>query len=498
MAKILVNDRWVEPFEGLGTPALDFIRGYLGLKGTKEGCREGDCGACAVLVGEAGETAPDYRALPSCLLALGDLYGKHLVTIEGLGGRKEDPDGLTPVMRAFLEENASQCGFCTPGFIVSLTAWLCAPGPKDLAGAMAAVDGNLCRCTGYGSIRRAAERLVREFASLPEGKMERLEALVESGVLPASALAFAAQSAGAPATASAGETSADGSSGAQLAGPVLGGGTDYYVRNPEPGEGFSPLLLRSFREYRGFAAVGDSAEPWLEIGAAATVAEFFENEAVRAALPGIEAYESQFASGLVRSLATIGGNLANASPVGDLSCILLGLGAALALGRPGQDLASCRLLPLDQFFLGYKKTALAADEAILAVRIPVQPERRFSFAKIAKRGNLDIAAVNSALSFEIEGGRIRGARLSVGGAAPIPLCLRRAAAPMEGFDVEGAGAADLAALARTVGAEAAAEVKPMSDVRGSAAYRSRMTERLVLYNFLTAFKGSGIAEELFP
>ncbi|MCX7028428.1 MAG: FAD binding domain-containing protein [Spirochaetes bacterium] len=494
MAKFLVNDTWVESPEGSGGPALDFIRGSLGLKGTKEGCREGDCGACAVLVGETGREGSVYRALPSCLLALGDLHGKHLVTIEGLKRSSGDPDGLTPVMRAFLEENASQCGFCTPGFIVALTAWLCAPGPKDLAGAMAAVDGNLCRCTGYGSIRRAAERLAREFADLPEDRKGRLEALVGAGVLPGSVLAFAAAAA-----ASAVADAAD--RGRHTANPsdvILGGGTDYFVRNPDTGEDFEPLILRSRQEYRGFRTAGGSPAPRLEIGAAVTAAEFFASPEVRAAVPGIEAFKSQFASGLVRNLATIGGNLANASPVGDLSAILLALGAVLVLGAPGRGAAAGRILPLGDFFLSYKKTALTAGEAILAVRVPLRTSLKFSFAKIAKRGNLDIAAVNSALAFAVEGGKISGPRLSVGGAAPLPLSLERAAAPMEGFDVAGAKPAALADLAREVAALAAAEVAPIGDVRGSAAYRSRMTERLVLYNFMNLFKGSGIAEELYP
>ncbi|MDP2791328.1 MAG: 2Fe-2S iron-sulfur cluster-binding protein, partial [Rectinemataceae bacterium] len=194
-----MNDNWIEPATGLGEvrsnegrrgePAIDFIRGEMGLTGTKEGCREGDCGACAVLVGEfapgrdgeEGAGEPRYRALPSCLLALGDLSGKHLITIEGL--RASSPDGLTPVMRAFLEENASQCGFCSPGFVVALSAWLANSAYPDLSGAMTAVDGNLCRCTGYGAIRRAAERLVSEFRELPEDGIERLGYLVEKAVL---------------------------------------------------------------------------------------------------------------------------------------------------------------------------------------------------------------------------------------------------------------------------------------------------------------------------
>ena len=488
MAKILVNDTWVESCDGQEGPALDFIRHTMGLTGTKEGCREGDCGACAVLVGEAGNDGPVYRALPSCLLALGSLYGKHLVTIEGLRGRKDEPGCLTPVMRAFLEENASQCGFCSPGFIITLTAWLCAPGKKDLAGAMAAVDGNLCRCTGYGSIRRAARRLEREFADLPHRNADRLEALVDAGVLPVSVRAFAAAGPGASAPAGAG----------RAAGSVtlLGGGTDYFVRNPEPGAGFEPLSLPSFGEYRHITRIGSVREGRIEVGAAVTVAEFFASPELRSAVPGIEAFESQFASVLVRGLATVGGNLANASPVGDLSCILLALGSGLVLGKPGVAISDGRSLSSADFFLGYKKTALAEGEAILAVNIPLTPGLRFSFAKTAKRGNLDIAAVNSAIAFRLQGGRLKDVRLSAGGVGPVPLSLG-AASLMEGFD-PAAGPAALADLARRTAAAAAAEVKPINDARGSAAYRSRMTGRLVLHHFLTLFEGSGLAEELYP
>jgi len=151
---IKVNNAWRGLASAEGMPVLDVARGELGLTSTKEGCREGDCGACAVLVGEQIANTVRYRAVPSCLLALGELKGKHLLSLEGLIEGTED--GLTPVMRAFIEENASQCGFCTPGFIIALTSWLAEPQVPDLAGALRAVDGNLCRCTGYAAIRRAA------------------------------------------------------------------------------------------------------------------------------------------------------------------------------------------------------------------------------------------------------------------------------------------------------------------------------------------------------
>jgi len=520
--KILVNDRWVEPRTPYGSPALDFIRGELGLTGTKEGCREGDCGACAVLVGEfagggsGGEgaggakcgssDAPRYLAMPSCLLALGDLAGKHLVTIEGLGA--SSPDRLTPVMRAFLEENASQCGFCSPGFIIALSAWLAAPGKPDLAGAMVAVDGNLCRCTGYGAIRRAAERLAIEFADLPEDCGARLGILVERGVLPRSALEFMEK----------GRRSAD-EARRRAAGSgtvALGGGTDYFVRNPDPDADFGPLLLRSLGGLAGIAPAAIDGSPWVRVGAATIVSDFFASPLVREAVPGIESFEREFASTLIRNMATVGGNIANASPVGDITAMLMALGAVLEIGRPTAGAAKPRALPIEDFFKGYKQTALESDEIIQSILLPgaripgarifeLPPEKReensrifFSFEKIAKRKNLDIAAVNTAISFRVDDGRIRGARISAGGVAAIPMMLRKASALMENFPVAGQNAKGLADLARSVSAAAEEEVSPIGDVRGSSSYRKRMTGRLVLAHFIRLFGNAGIAKELFP
>jgi len=511
--RIFVNDRWIEPVTGAGQPALDFIREEVGLKGTKEGCREGDCGACAVLVGEMiSGVGLRYRALPSCLLATGDLDGKHLITIEGLGGSGGDErnsaergsvaadgqgaagaDGLTPVMRAFLEENASQCGFCTPGFIMALSAWLTKPGNLDIAGAMKAVDGNLCRCTGYGAIRRAAERLVKEFRDVQGSAEARLETLVERGVLPRSVLAYM------------GETRSEATGARPDQAPsspgdgCVGGGTDFYVRNPDPDRNFSPTLLRSLPAFSGIELTNQGGKTWVRIGAATAVSDFFASPLVRHAIPGIENFKEDFASSLVRDLATLGGNIANASPVGDITAMLMGLGAILELGFPAHGKTDQRFLPIEDFFTGYKKTALEEGELIVAVLIPQgESSLRFSFEKISKRKTLDIAAVNTAMSFRIEGGRFKNVRISAGGVAAVPILLGKAAALMEGRAAEGLAAKTLADLARAVSAAAETEVSPISDVRGSAAYRKRMTGRLVLGHFLRFFGSDGLAKELFP
>lgn len=504
-----VNDEWHSTQMPYGRPLLDFLRGDVGLKGTKEGCREGDCGACAVLVGrplvaaalaggEADLSMVRYRAVPSCLLALGDVDGCHVVTIEGLASGSAD--GLTPVMRAFVEENASQCGFCTPGFIIALSSWLAEPGVPDLAGAMVAIDGNLCRCTGYGAIRRAAERLVKEFGRLPMEGGERLKALVESHVLPESVLSFpealSRRHLGGQFGAS-GDIAAGADDAAGM-GIVIGGGTDYYVRNPDPADGFSPALLSRVRKLAEIREVQAEGRGWVEIGAAVTARDFFASPLVRRAIPGIQTYETEFASTLIRNLATVGGNIANASPVGDLTCMLLGAGASLLIGAPPgvPDGALPRCIPMEQFFLGYKKIDLVGKEIILAVRIPAEGSF-FSFEKIAKRRRLDIASVNTAMSFRVEEGKFTQVRVSAGGIAPTPVLLSGTARAMEGAPRQ-QSPAGLAALARTLSATAMGEIEPISDVRGTREYRRTMLGKLVVAHFLRFFGAEGIGKELFP
>jgi xanthine dehydrogenase small subunit len=505
-----INDIWMDTKDAEGSLVLDYLRGGLGLKGTKEGCREGDCGACAVMLGERDNGIPRYRAVPSCLLALGTLEGKHLLTIEGL--TKGAPDSLTPVMRAFLEENASQCGFCSPGFIISLSSWLAEPAKLDLVGAITAVDGNLCRCTGYGAIRRAAEKLVVEFADLPMDPEKRLLSLVERGVLPGSVISFMEETKHASSV----ENKTVGKiKTVPFPKPVvIGGGTDYYVRNPDPEPGFSPVLLSTKSGRTAIEIVDHKGEAFVEVGAAVTVHDFFSSSLVRSAAPGIEAFEHEFASTLIRNLATVGGNIANASPVGDITSMLMGLGAVLSIGvnPPGSSdnggtHAGRRLVPIEKFFLGYKAIDLKPGEIIETIQIPARktfdigsgPILPFSFEKISKRGNLDIAAVNTAMSFNIVERRFSGVRISAGGVAPIPVLLEKAPSVLEGVPVHAVlDVKTMAGIANAASDAAMREVNPISDVRGSADYRRRMTGKLVLAHFLRFFSRYGIAKEIFP
>jgi xanthine dehydrogenase small subunit len=480
--RFLANDREISAEAWPGTPALDYIRRDLGLTGAKEGCREGDCGACAVLVGErvaSSKSGAAYRAQPSCLLALGELEGRHLVTIEGLasGAREAGVSGgLTPVMRAILEANGSQCGFCSPGFVISLTGFLLEGPPFTLERGIAAVEGNLCRCTGYGAIKRAIAILVLEFADLPSGYVERLETLTRRGVVPASLGAF---SRGELLSGTTGSVSA-----LDRVEPafVLGGGSDFYVRNPDPPpREASPLILTREDDLR----VVKKTVGALELGAALSWRAFFADPAVRAAAPGIERFEAELASPLVRERATLGGNAANASPIGDMTALLLALGARVRITRtPG---GPARELPLERLFLGYKRLDLAPGEILSAFILPFGEPVLLNFEKVAKRARLDIASVNSAAAFTVKDDRITRARVSAGGVAPTPLLLADTSAFIEGRSPD-------AGTAREAARIAASEISPIGDIRGSAEYRRVLLGRLVIAHFERLFPGRGIAK----
>jgi xanthine dehydrogenase small subunit len=331
-------------------------------------------------------------------------------------------------------------------------------------------------------------RLAEEFAGLPGRGPARLEALVEAGVLPASCGAFARGEL-LPGAAEAG-----GAGTGDRLGLLLGGGSDFFVRYPEPTRAEYPSysLLDRDPSLKRVERRGEE----LELGAALNWREFFSEPRLRSLVPGIERFERLLASPLVRERATIGGNIANASPVGDLTAILIALGAALRIEGPGGS----RRLPLERLFLGYKRLDLLAPaegspgDIIAAVILPAaEPFALFNFEKLSKRERLDIAVVNTAAAFEAvteEGGtRIARARISAGGCAPVPLFLARTSAYLAGRRVEAATALEAARIA-------GGEIVPIGDVRGGADYRRRALERLVLAHFVALFPGSGIEEAI--
>ena len=460
----LLNDREVVASESPATLVLDYLRRRQRLVGTKEGCKEGDCGACVVLVGELAGKQVRYQPVTSCLMPLGELHGKHLVTIEGLNLER-----LTPVQQAIVDEGGSQCGFCTPGIVVSLTGYLlsAAPALSD-DGIKYALGGNLCRCTGYASLKRAGHRLVQQFGSgngRPAGDPMRW--LVEQGALPAYFLSVPERLEKLP------KPKPQPTGRGRRPFYVVAGGTDLYVQKGEQLPDADVYVLNLRPELKGIA-VQDGR---VRVGALTTFEEFACSPEIQAIIPDIRAYMQLNASWQIRNRATLGGNIVNASPIGDMTILLLALDATLVL-QAGER---TRTLPLKQFYKGYKELDKEPDEILTEIVFPVpQPDTRIHFEKVSKRKTLDIASVNSAIRVRAQDGLVTHVNLSMGGVAPYPLFLDATCDYLEGNVVE----RDLVWHAIEV---AQREIAPISDIRGSAEYKRLLARQLLIAHFTRLF-----------
>jgi xanthine dehydrogenase small subunit len=413
---------------------LDFLREARGLKGTKEGCNEGDCGACTVMVTDEGGS----RALNSCILFLPQLHGKAVRTVEGLSG----PDGtLHPVQQAMVDLHGSQCGFCTPGFVVSM-AVAHKEGATDHDDRLA---GNLCRCTGYAPIIRAAE--AAEAVPVPAWMTEDLRP-VSGGRAP-----------WAP-------SSSDELATWYLAHPdatLIAGATDVGLWVTKSLMDLPEVaFLHACRDLQAIERQGDM----IRIGAGVTI------QALRAALadshPALAELLRRFASEQVRGAATIGGNIANGSPIGDAPPALISIGARLHLRRG--DLR--REIAIEDFFLDYKKQDRQPGEFVEAVTIPASAPDLACY-KLSKRFDQDISAVCGCFDLTLKGSKVEIARIAFGGMAGIP---KRAA------NVERAlvGQPWSEATVRAALPAFAQDFTPMTDMRASAAYRLATAQNMLL------------------
>jgi xanthine dehydrogenase small subunit len=454
MSTFLLNERLVSPSAPPGTVLLDFVREEAGLTGTKEACREGECGACTVLVGAPqADGGVAWRACASCLLPVGDVAGCHVVTVEGLNG----PD-LTLVQRLIVEHGASQCGFCTPGIVLSLTGFCLTSPDLSYADAVDALDGNLCRCTGYEAIRRATRALCDALADVDRRPERRVDVLIAAGVLPAWFRATAERLAALPAPPP--ETDDDDA-------VLVAGGTDLFVQRPAA---LAESELRFLSRRRDLVYVRRDGD-LLRVGGGVTIEDFRRAPEVRAHFPMLVDDLLLHSSAILRNRATLAGNLVNASPIGDVTIMLLALDARLGLHARG---GGRREVPVAGFFRGYKDIDLACGELVGEIVIPLlSAGARFRFEKVSNRVTLDIAAVNTALRLtRAADGTIADLRLAAGGVAPVPL-LVGGLGRFVGRPADPSVAAEIAEAA-------AAAVHPIDDVRGSATYKRLLLRQLVL------------------
>ena len=437
---------------------LDWLRLEERRIGTKEGCAEGDCGACTVVVGRLDDGSVIYEAVNACIRFLATLDGCQLLTVEHL---KRRDGSLHPVQQALVDRHGSQCGFCTTGFVMSLYAlWLNEqrPGPGRINDVLA---GNLCRCTGYAPIIAAA-RLMYDLPARPEDRPEdataRLQALHDDETL---ATGRDGRRFYAPATLPALTGLLDAEPDATL----VAGATDVGLwvtkfQRVLP----SVIYLGRIAALHRIEETGDG----IEIGAGATYSE--AEPALARLHPDLGELLRRLGALQVRNAGTIGGNIANGSPIGDTPPALIALGATLVLNRSGRQ----RRLPIEDFFLGYGKQDRQPDELVEFVSIPKpKPNARFRAYKITKRFDQDISAVCGAFLVELTDGLVTEARLAYGGMAGTP---KRAAAAEQAL----LGRAWTRTSVEAAMAALVQDFTPLSDWRASAAYRARVAANLLL------------------
>jgi xanthine dehydrogenase small subunit len=439
------------------TTLLEWLRGPAGLPGTKEGCAEGDCGACTVVVVDPrAPGGPRLRAVNSCLLLLPLLHGMHVITVEGL--RQGDDAAWHPVQEALVAALGSQCGYCTPGVVMSMLE-ACYRGDLDAEWKLDdQMCGNLCRCTGYRPIREATQ----EIAGLRPA--DRIAELLRTSEGDSPITLRYQFEGGAGQGAHAQRFFVPGSLPELFdlmdAHPELRlvmGATDLGLDVTKKGERFPALAsLQALAELRRLEHAGGT---W-SIGATVRLADL--EDATDVALPPVARMLRFFGSRQIKNSATVGGNLCNASPIGDLAPVLLALDAAIVVaGRGGE-----RRVPVGEFFVGYRKTALRPGELLVRVELSdPPPTAKVVGYKVSKRREMDISAVAAGLFVQVEEGVVTAARLAFGGMAATPARARAAEAALVGQPWSQA-ACDAAAL------RIADDFTPLSDHRGSAWYRA--------------------------
>lgn len=424
--------------------------------GTKEGCGDGDCGACTVVViGTDAEGQPQYQAVNSCLIPVGSLAGRTIVTVEGIANGQ-----LHPVQAAMVETGGSQCGYCTPGFIMSLFAAYYDGRIDD-----GVVEGNLCRCTGYLPIRRAAQQI----AAAPKAADHFSEQLATATTALAP-LSYQGQQ-------------------QQFYRPtrlaevlellqqypdatLIAGATDLGLEMSWHRQDYPVLIsVEAVTELQQIV----QTDEWVEIGAAVPLSQI--ETGLHGIFPSLDEMLHWFAARQVRNRATLGGNLGTASPIGDLPPVLLALDAEIKLAKMGQE----RTLPVADFFQGYRQTARQHDEVIVSVKIPrtlaAGAVRRLAQSyKIGKRGTDDISIVAASFAVDLdEQQTIVQARLGYGGVAATPV----RAKPVEEMLIGKFWRMETIQLVKPVMKEL---FTPLTDLRGSAEYR-----RLLIVNLFDKF-----------
>jgi len=461
--EFILNNTHIQTQSPSGLSLLDFIRENQQLKSTKIGCREGDCGACTVLEGSIVHNQLVYKSIVSCLTPLINVQSKHIVSLEGL-----NMPNLSIVQQIMKDNAASQCGFCTPGFVVALTSHLIEKSDRS---SMDSIGGNICRCTGYKSIHRAAIQIDEIKKSLLLGS--EIQQMVQKAWLPEYFLEIESRIKDI-------KTPTMDISSYDIS---IGGGTDLMVQNLES------VRKNQIRAIANFVPSNIKIENnCLIIGGAVSITDFIENHLILKYFKNIKEKFYLIASRQIRNMGSLAGNIVNASPIGDLSLILLALNAELVLvDHSGNE----RTLNLSDFFIAYKQIDLKDEELIKYIQINnVSQKSQINFEKVSKRTYLDIASVNTAISIQLKAGAIEEIYISAGGLSPIPMLLNKT------MEFLGKKLLNLKLLEQSLDI-IQSEISPINDIRGSKVYKRLLIRQLFLQHFLQLFPDIFSQDEVY-
>ena len=462
MIQFILNNQTIKTGFAPGSTVLDFVRYHKRLMGTKIGCREGDCGACTILAGSIQNEKLVYRSMTCCLMPLANAQGKHIVTVEGINGKE-----LSPAQQAMVDTNGTQCGFCTPGFVMSLTGFVLNQNESGYADAIKSIDGNICRCTGYKSIERAARILSDGLADKP--KTNTREWLVKNNFIPAYFIDIKERLLLL-------KTEIEDHGPKTNGSLIIGGGTDLIVQ--KHGQ-VKKAAIKNFFDNRKLKGITLETNKCV-IGGSVTATEFSESPIIQDIFPDLEKYIKLISSTPIRNMATMAGNLVNASPIGDMTIFFLALNAEIVLSNGNSN----RTIFLKDFYKGYKQLDKNEGEFIEKI-IFAKPSNDsvFNFEKVCKRTWLDIASVNSACLMQIgKDGTINDIHLSAGGIAPFPKYLSGTVAYLKGKIINTGVLNDAIKIMNE-------EIAPITDARGTKEYKRLLLRQLFLAHLHLPIKG---------
>lgn len=454
MIEFILNDKKISTNNPTGSLLLDFVRSDKALKGTKIGCREGDCGACTVLIGDLSNGQLEYSQVTSCLTPIGNVQGKHVVTIEGL-----NMEHLSPVQKSMVDEQGTQCGFCTVGFVVSLTGFCLLNSKPTYEDAISAIDGNICRCTGYKSIERAAEHITTSLTN--KNTKETVNWLVEEKFIPAYFNNIPSMLQDLPPQQSKEST------------VLVGGGTDLYVQNHPELVDKEVGLIASSPELRYITFQNNVCN----LGGGTTVTDLLDSKELNNYFPNLKEHIKLVSSSPIRNISTIAGNFVNASPIGDFTAFFLALNAKITLSKEGNN----RVILLKEFYKGYKDLDKSSQEIIskISFNLPTT-DSYFNLEKVSKRIHLDIASVNTAALIATSNSIITQAYISAGGVGPIPTYLNNTCDYLQGKEIN-------ASTIKKANEVLQKEISPIGDVRGTSDYKRLLIRQLFYAHFIKLF-----------